>query len=308
MYRFLDKVIMTFLPTLVVIVVGLYGLSVLIVFWMLTNNIFIWRPKNYHIPFGNIEDGNLKKGWLEPEGIRYWVCKNPDQSEGRWVVLLHSWGRNSARMVSRGKIYWNRGYSILLLDAWSHGQSKYKRTTTALWFAEHAMKICEIEGIEKPIVHGLSFGALASTIFASKRPVRAVIAEALLHDIRGMYEGFMRVLHIPKLLYWWIVVLILKMDFPWSEIEPKYTLSRLKIPIFLIHGAKDSMFPPERDFEMNKALLKETDWYWLVPDSLHSKMEFHPDHSRKIIEFLEHVEEIDQSTAQSIKSSIRTDN
>ncbi|RMG22111.1 MAG: alpha/beta hydrolase [Methanobacteriota archaeon] len=299
---------MSFLSTLIITVVVLYLISVIIVFWMLTNNIFIWRSKDYLIPFGTAEDGSLKKGWLEPEGIRYWICRNPNQVDDRWVVLLHSWGRNSARMVSRGEIYWDRGYSLVFVDAWSHGQSKYRKTTTALWFAEHAMKICEIEGIESPIVHGLSFGALASTIFASRKPVRAVIAEALLHDIRGMYEGFMRVLHIPRILYWWIVVLILRMDFPWKEIEPKFTLPRLDMPIFLIHGAKDSMFPPERDFQKNISLLKENDWYWLVPNSLHSKMEFHPDHSRMINEFLDHVENGSQSSAQAIRSSIIIDN
>lgn len=293
-------------PLLVGIVGGLYGLSVIIVFWMLTNNVFIWRSKNYIIPFGTLDD-NLKKGWLEPEGIRYWVCNNPQQIDGRWVVLLHSWGRNSARMVSRAEIYWKRGYSLLFVDAWSHGQSRYRKTTTALWFAEHAMKICEVENIESPVVHGLSFGALASTIFASKKPVKAVIAEALLHDIPGMYRGFMRVLHIPKLLYWWIVVLILRMDFPWKEIEPKATLPHLKMPIFLIHGEKDSMFPPERDFQLNSALLKSLDWSWLVPNSLHSKMEFHPDYSSRINEFLDYLEGELQSAPQSLKSSIKTD-
>ncbi len=281
---------MSFLLTISAIVGGIYLFSVIVVAWMLTNNVFIWRSRNYVIPFGSEEEGTLQKKWLSPEGIRYWICKNPNHIDGRWVVLLHSWGRNSARMVTRGQIYWDRGYSLLLVDAWSHGQSKYKLTTTALWFAEHAMRICEIEGIEHPVVHGLSFGALSSTIFASQKPVRALIAEALLHDIRGMYEGFMRVLHIPKLLYWWIVILILKMDFPWEKVEPRNILSTIDAPIFLIHGEKDSMFPPDRDFKKNIALLKQTDWHWLVPNSLHSKMEFHPEHRKKITEFLDHIE------------------
>ncbi len=277
------------LLSLLVWIVVLYLVAATLVFWSLTNNVFVFRPKNYTIPFGKEGTTQFKK-MLLPEKIRYWRCENPNQLDGKWAVLLHSWGRNAARMVTRGKVYWKRGYSLIFVDAWSHGQSKYKRRTTALWYAQHTMKICKEEGIETPVVHGLSFGAIAATVVAANTPCRALVAEALFRDIEGMYEGFFRMLHLPKPLFWWEVRLIMRAKFPWDKLLPANNLPKITCPIFLIHGAEDDMFPPEETYDLNRTLLKETDWCWLVDGSLHSKMEHHPDYFDKLGSFLEYVD------------------
>ncbi len=273
------------LLTLLYTALGVYVVMGILVFWILTNNIFIWRSKDYEIPFEG-----TKKGWL-PKGIRYWRCDNPNHVGDRWVVLLHSWGRNSARMVERGQIYWDRGYSLILLDAWSHGQSKYKRTTTALWFAEHAHDVVQKEGIPPPIVHGLSFGAIAATVYAANFPVRALVAEALMNNVKDMMFGFLRYMKIPTSLFGWEVILLLKSGFPWEKVNPSNNLPMVKAPIFLIHGENDKMFPVDIHFSRNTLLLKEDDVSWVVKNSPHSKMCRYPGYREKVEEFLTRVEE-----------------
>ncbi len=227
---------------------------------------------------------------LLPEKVRYWKCVNPHSSDEKWVVLLHSWGRNSARMVSRGEVYWNRGYSILFVDAYSHGQTRYYYTSTALWFAEHAHKICVNEGIQNPILHGLSFGSIASTIFSAHWGSRALVAEALPNNIKGTFYGFLRVLHIPTWLYSWEIFLLFHSGFPWQKVEPANNLPKIKVPIFLIHGENDSMFPIETHFKRNLELIKPTDFNWVVSGSPHSKMGRNINYNSKLNEFIDYVE------------------
>ena len=267
-----------------IVVLVLYLIFAALVFWILTNNIFIWRSKDYSLPFENV-----KKGWL-PEGIRYWICYNPAQVEERWALMLHSWGRNSARMVDRSLIYWERGYSLVFVDAWSHGQSKYKRTSTALWFAQHSHKVVEKEGIPPPVVHGLSFGSIAATIYAANYPTKAVVAEALMNNVREMMIGFLEYMNIPIFLFGWEVTVLLHTNFPWHLVNPSNNLPLIKAPIFLIHGSEDRMFRKEVHFAKNVNLLKESDRSWVVEGSPHSKMFQFPGYREKLEDFLDDVE------------------
>ena len=66
----------------------------------------------------------------------------------------------------------------------------------------------------------------------------------------------------------------------------------MNVPVFLIHGEKDQMFPYQVHFEANKKSLEHNPmtFYWLVKDSLHSKMYLSPQYPKKLSEFLEYLE------------------
>ncbi len=258
----------------------------------MTNNALFWRSSKYVIPFGR-EEGTQERKQLENPRIVYWKCTNP--SHTGWVILFHSWARNSSRMVSRGQIYWKRGYSILLVDARSHGQTYFAKYSTALAFASDTITITEKEGINDVIVHGLSFGSFASLIFTykSKINVRGIVSEATASHLSSLFNDFLRATHMPRLLFGWIPKLILSYDFPWYEYSPVNLLPKFNIPIFLIHGENDKMFLVKEHFELNKTALKgnEKAFHWIVPDSKHSKMALHPEYVGRVEEFISIIEE-----------------
>ena len=275
------------------IVVLIYLLVSVVLFIFFTNNFFFWRKGEYHIPFG-LEEGRQERKFVENPKIAYTLCSHP-KSKG-WAVFFHSWGRNSARMVSIARPYWEKHYSLLFVDARGFGLSQYTRESTALLYARDTIRIMKKEGISNPIAHGLSFGAIAATILAKEYPVRALVVEALTSDLTTLYNDFFRALRIPKWLFWWIPALIYHYDFPWEEYSPKNILKELTIPVFLIHGGNDIMFPPEVHFEENKRSLQENKRarFWLVKDSLHSKMYLNPLYPQRIKEFLDEVERVEQ--------------
>ncbi len=267
--------------------IAVYLLIALLLFLFFSNNILLWRSRRYSIPYGR-DEGYQERKELKNPRIVYWLCHNPrQQNEDDWVVLLHSWGRNSGRMVTRASVYWELGFSLIFLDARSHGESEYSWPSNGFTFGEDAIRVAEKEGIRNPIVHGLSAGAIAAVVFAKHRQVRALVLEALVSDYETMVYDTMRFFHLPRFLFGWVARLLLNQNLPFDFYEPKKVLPSLDSPIFLIHGENDRWFLPNHHYEINKRALKGKDAeFWLVPGSKHSKMAQHPEYEQKLLSFL----------------------
>lgn len=274
---------------LIYVILGLYLISNLVVLFMMTNNPLKYRNINYEIPFG-VDSGSQEKKILKNPNVRYWVCHNDQIHENsNWVILFHPWGRNSSRMISRASIYWDKGFSLIFLDARSHGQSDWAMSSKAFDFYLDARRIVETENISIPIIHGLSFGSVAASFYAYKHETKAVILEAFPSSFKSMFNDFLKSLKLPMILFGWIPWFIMRWDYPWEEFSPSNTLSKIKSPIFLIHGENDTMFALDKHFNQNTIILKRNPKYqtWIVSNSPHSKMALNSEYSKNINGFLE---------------------
>jgi len=268
-------------------VLAIYLFFSLAVFYAMVNNILWFRSRKYILDFQNIETYELTK-----PRIRYYLIKHEVYDPEKWVVLLHPWGRNAARMTTQAKIYQSKGYSIVLVDAPGHGKSQWVPIVTGIDYSKYAYEICKKHGIEKPIVHGLSFGSISALIVSTRMEVKAVVPEAMFNNFKEMYDGFLGALGIPNALFGWIPWLTLKLGPDWSHYEPRSVLAHTDVPVFLIHGEKDEMFDYKIHFEANKEAAKNNTSLrsWLVPDSAHSKMSNHPEFEKKLIDFIQYVD------------------
>ncbi|MCH8908121.1 MAG: alpha/beta hydrolase [Candidatus Heimdallarchaeota archaeon] len=256
---------------------------------MMLNNPLYFKNRNYTIPFG-LDNGKQEKKKLNK--IRYTLCYNPSLAIVKWTVLLHSWGRNSLRMVTRAEIYWENGYSLVFIDARSHGQSKYVRVSKAIDFAEDTVAILQEEKISMPVIHGLSFGSIAALFVANNYETKALIGEAMATRFDVMFKDLLNYLHFPRIIFGWIPWLIMNWpwNFPWEIMHPEEVLKTITVPIFLIHGQDDSMFDFRDHYEPNKVSLKETDSFWLVEGSKHDKMALNPLYHKKMEKFIKQID------------------
>lgn len=248
----------------------------------------IWRPRKYSIPFGKNE-GTQERKELQNPHVVYWVCKNPKEVGRKpWVILLHSWGRNSGRMIKRASVYWDLGFSLIFIDARCHGESSFSWPSNGFTFGEDALRVAEAEGIAKPVVHGLSAGAIGAVFFAANKQTSALILEALVSNYRDMVYDTIRFFHLPVIPFKWVAEYLLSMNYPFEEYTPMRVLPKLDVPIFLLHGEKDRFFPPKNHFDRNVEALKGKENFraWLVPNSKHSKMALHPEYSSRLKQFL----------------------
>ncbi|MHA2504559.1 MAG: alpha/beta fold hydrolase, partial [Candidatus Kariarchaeaceae archaeon] len=258
---------------------GIYLVMVLFTAYSLVNNIFLWRNRGYNIEF---EGTVVTESRLE--GLAYHTVEQSDDAS--WVVLFHSWGRNSSRMALQCQIYIDRGYNLLLVDAPGHGRSKWVPVVTGMRYAEVTSRICEKHNIKPVIAHGLSFGSITSLLFMEGRSLHALVLEALPNNFRDLYEGFFRVLPMPRFLLFWIPILFLSLK-DITPYEPNTTLERVNCPVFLLHGQKDKMLPLQNHHPLSlKKLEGKQVTEWIVPDAPHSRLAEHPEYATRLNEFL----------------------
>jgi pimeloyl-ACP methyl ester carboxylesterase len=205
------------------------------------------------------------------------------------IILLHGWGRNRGRMVSRARFFGQKGHTTILISARDHGSSDKEFTgMNILRFSQDLEATLNWWG--KPaILAGHSIGGGAALLVAARNPLaKAVIAEAPPHAISQSL----------KYVYWpalrWFTPIFLPGIIAFNLIRyrgyqreyysPLHAAPRIKVPTFLIHGMNDDLFPYEYTLELAEKLNCKV---WTPEDITHYDIENHPDYARKITDFVE---------------------
>lgn len=224
--------------------------------------------------------------------IECWVVY-PNQSnkvKSEAIILIHGWGRNRGRMVSRARIYGRNGYTTILISVRDHGNSDREL------LGMNIVRFCEdlescINWWGKPvIVTGHSIGAGAALIVTARNTlVRAVIAEsfpyAFPYGLKYVYRPALRwftPLMLPGLT---IITLMRFRGHSKQEYSPLDAAPNISVPTFLIHGKDDEVLPYKYAPKLHKEIQNSSLW---VPENIgHSDIELHPHYENKVIRFLE---------------------
>lgn len=219
---------------------------------------------------------------------------NAKLKEAPGIILLHGWGRNWGRMVSRAKIYGQKGYITILISARDHGRSdKELLGMNILRFSQDLEATLNWWG--KPaILTGHSIGGGAALLVAARNTlVRAVIAEAAPYAIPQTL----------KHIYWpalkWLTPFFLPginvynkiryRKFTIQDFSPLDAASQISAPTLLIHGKNDDILPHEHSIQLGRKLVNCQ--VWTPEDMTHYNIEKHPDYATQIFNFLESLEE-----------------
>ena len=240
-------------------------------------------------------DGTLLRGWkVRP--------KNPN---GSWVLLFHGVGDNRIGVVSQSEFLLRAGYSIVMMDARSHGASGgpiatygwLERTDTrAIIDALLASEIDRYVSVQmsdplhlpgfKPsapasfhiFALGESMGAGIVLQSAAADPrIEAVVAEASFANMREAsydYAGLRKYPWLGKTLLapfsWTLLYRGEKLaGFPVAEVSPVKAAASRAFPVLLICDEKDEALPC-RHSEMIYAAARGPKQLWIVPGAFHT--------------------------------------
>ena len=240
-------------------------------------------------------DGTLLRGWkVRP--------KNPN---GSWVLLFHGVGDNRIGVVSQSEFLLRAGYSIVMMDARSHGASGgpiatygwLERTDTrAIIDALLASEIDRYVSVQmsdplhlpgvKPsapasfhiFALGESMGAGIVLQSAAADPrIEAVVAEASFANMREAsydYAGLRKYPWLGKTLLapfsWTLLYRGEKLaGFPVAEVSPVKAAASRAFPVLLICDEKDEALPC-RHSEMIYAAAPGPKQLWVVPGAFHT--------------------------------------
>ncbi|MFX0208330.1 MAG: alpha/beta hydrolase [Candidatus Hodarchaeota archaeon] len=238
--------------------------------------------KEFKVPTFN---GKSMECWVVYPTVR----TNEDRDQKPAIILIHGWGRNRGRMVSRARIYGNHGYTTILISVRDHGNSDKEITGMSIVRFSQDLDSC-VNWWGKPvIITGHSIGAGATLIVAARNPlVEAVIAEAspyaFPHSLKYVYGPVLK-WFTPFLMPGITILTLIKFrKFSKLEFSPLEAAPRITVPTLLIHGRDDEILPSKYTTLLQKEILNSKIW---IPDQMnHHNIEEHPDYSNQVIGFI----------------------
>ncbi|MFA1822302.1 alpha/beta hydrolase [Virgibacillus oceani] len=202
-----------------------------------------------------------------------------DADDQRAVILVHGFRNTGEDMGKLARLYYDRGFDILLPDARGHGESEgdyigygwHDRLDVVDW----VNLLMKEYGAEEIILHGNSMGA-ATVLMTS--------GEDLPDEVKGIVadSGYTTVkdelAHQLQHIYGLPAFPLLEITSVITQIRAGYTLGGASaidqvkdntLPLFLIHGGDDDLVPTDMAYEIHDAAGGEKE-LWIVPDAGHT--------------------------------------
>ncbi len=181
-----------------------------------------------------------------------WLIPAPGPGASPALVVLHGWGGNAETMLPlAAPLHW-AGYTLLFLDARSHGRSEPDSFSSLPRFAEdieHAVDWLKCQpGVDATRVGvvGHSVGAAAAMLAASRRDDLAVVVSvaAFAHP-HAVMRRLLAAWRVPYIPFGWYVLRYVQyaIGYRFDDIAPINTIGRLHCPVLLVHGTEDTMVP-----------------------------------------------------------------
>lgn len=219
----------------------------------------------------------------------------PANERSKALAIVHGWGGNAEMMLPLARPLHEAGYSLLLFDARSHGNSDGDSFSSLPRFAEDLdgavnwlHKQPEVAGARVGAI-GHSVGAGAALLLASQRSdLAAVVSLAAFAHPAGIMRRWLRLKRIP---YWPLGAYILfyvqrVIGRRFDDIAPCNTIRQARCPVLLAHGTEDEMVPVSEAQEIYGNRADDRVRLLLMPGS-HDEYGEIDRHIATVIEFLD---------------------
>jgi len=199
------------------------------------------------------------------------------------VVVLHGVKKNRTDVLRAALVLRRAGFNILMFDGRAHGDSEGRYVTYGFYERRDVESAIQWLVKEKRInrnrvgLMGESMGAaIALQVVAHNDWIRAVWADSPFASLRRVSEEFLRrVTKLPDavlnpVLWTSIQVANYRGKFDVESVDPLSLASRIKCPVYLIHGTADQLIPPQHSQNIYEALCGERE-LWVVEGARHAR-------------------------------------
>ncbi len=264
---------------------------------------------------GHREDFDVRA----PDGILLhgWIVR-PDHPSGNWVILFHGVADNRIGVIGQSEFLLRAGYSVVMMDARTHGASEGQLATYG-WLERNdtraiidALRESELRpclsvplpgspcrGLAHIFALGESMGAGIALQSAGADPrIEAVVAEASFATLREAsydYAGLRRSPLLGKTLFapfsWTLLYRGEKLTgLPVAEVSPVKAVATRPFPVLLICDEKDEALPCRHTERIYAAAIGPK-VFWEVPGAFHTAaLGFQPvEFQRRVLDFYANV-------------------
>lgn len=266
-------------------------------------------PANYKLTYEEIQypsQGILINGWFIP---------NQKQSGPQaTIVIAHGWSSNMAQVLPIAKFLHRAGFATLLFDARSHGISNADNPITLQKFAQDLLSAIDFLDGRSDVdmtrlgVIGHSMGGSGAILAASTDSrIRALVSSAAFADPATLTKEYMRLYHIPQWLLFQLVCYFINrwIDTDMNDIAPKNRISKIAVPILLLHGEADKFVTPSNmEILRSQARPEYVHTQLISGGQHHSTIIKDAEYANQIISFLEKYLGIEIPTLQDAEDMV----
>ena len=169
------------------------------------------------------------------------------------ILLLHGYSIQKETMAPWAFVLAQAGFRVILVDLRGHGRSTGKMFSYGKYETADLVQLLDYLNANgvcggKVGVLGISFGAdLALQWAARDSRVAAVVAIAAYDQPEAAFVRFAQEMKLPvsiKVLEQALVLVAAQLDLRWTDWSGGAAIRRLKAPVFLIGGGKDTISLP----------------------------------------------------------------
>ena len=200
-----------------------------------------------------------------------------DRGSDRTAIFLHGYHSDAGvNFPIQGKLFFDEGFNLILVDQRAHGRSAGKRSALGALEGDDAVRWCEYavsRGAGKIVVYGLSMGASGIALTADRfdpETVRTLVVDC---GFTSPYNQLVceckrRNLPWPFMMMWLRLAakVSLGIDIKKSATD---SLARARVPVFFIHGEADATVPVEEGKKNYEACASEKEIF-LTPGAAHT--------------------------------------
>jgi len=227
--------------------------------------------------------------------LRAWFIPADETGRQPAALVLHGWTGNASLMLPIASPLRAAGLHVLLLDARCHGRSDDDDFSSMPSFAddaEHALAWLRTDPRVDPdrvVLVGHSVGAGACLLVASRDArIAAVVSISSMADPAAYMRRAMRRQGVPKIATRFVLREIERaIGHRFTEFAPIVTISRLRAPVLLIHGAADPIVPLCEAKALHRVAPPGTDLL-VVPEADHSAVDRFLAGAPAVTDFLRH--------------------
>ena len=209
------------------------------------------------------------------------VHYTPENSNDKWVVLIHGYGNNHTAMYTYAQSYLANGYNVLMIDQRAAGESEGEWLTmgaaesqdVALWTKEIARR----NSNAKITLHGVSMGAATAMLAAARSDAKNVTSIVEDCGYSKVLETFSLIIaNTPELGISPAVVPYLDpvaaslTGYHLTDAAPIDSISSVKVPSLFISGDADTVAPVSMLEELYKESGAEVKEQFIVEGAKHA--------------------------------------
>lgn len=213
----------------------------------------------------------------------------PVAKSNKTVIILHGYMNNKDTMGPYAAMLHNLGYNVLMPDARAHGASQGKYIGYG-WVEKSDVKkwtqlIASRQPKNKIVIFGVSMGAATAMMTSGEKlpsQVKAIIEDCGYSNVKDEIEHEAQDLYsMPAFPRFPMVEIVsginkLKVGYFLKDGSSVNQLKKNKLPIFFIHGQKDTFVPTKMVYENYKASSSPKQ-LWIVKDAKHAQsFQTHP--------------------------------